>query len=307
MKDIIFPIDREILISELKPEFRLRMTNKAGNEIYVIKADQAPNVMLEIGRLRELSFRAAGGGTGHSVDIDEMDTHADGYTQLIVWSPQDKEIIGGYRYIMPRTEHPECMSTEHYFEFSDKFRKEYLTHTIELGRSFIQPDYQITGVKRAIFALDNLWDGLGTLVVRNPDIKYLFGKVTMYGDYNRDARNMLIYFLKKYFPDKDNLIRTKYPVDIDIDSEHMDALFVGETYADDYKILSRSIRNFEEVIPPLINAYMSLSPTMKVFDTSLNNDFGGVEETGLLITISDLYEDKIKRHTKEPDNSELNA
>lgn len=299
MKPIIEPVSREVLVRELKPQYRLRYTNKADNEIYTITAKEAPNVMQEIGRLRELAFRASGGGTGQSVDIDEMDTHENGYTQLIVWDPRAQEIIGGYRYIIPRVSNPECLSTEHYFEFSDRFRKEFLPYTIELGRSFIQPNYQANGPMRAIFALDNLWDGLGFLINRNPDIKYLFGKVTMYGDYNRQARNTLIYFLQKYFPDKDALMTTRFPVEMDIDKGEMEQLFVGQTYTEDYRILSRSIRDFEEVIPPLINAYMSLSPTMRVFDTSLNHDFGGVEETGILITISDLYTEKIMRHTVE--------
>lgn len=299
MKPIIEPVSREILLRELKPEYRLRYTNKADNEIYTITAKDAPNVMQEIGRLRELAFRASGGGTGLSVDIDEMDTHENGYTQLIVWDPRAKEIIGGYRYIIPRNANPECLSTEHYFEFSQHFRTDFLPYTIELGRSFIQPNYQANGPMRAIFALDNLWDGLGFLLVKNPDIKYLFGKVTMYGAYNRQARNTLIWFLKKYFPDNDSLMRTRFPVEMDIDKQEMDRLFVGRNYAEDYKILSRSIRNFEEVIPPLINAYMSLSPTMRVFDTSLNHDFGGVEETGILITVSDLYSEKILRHMVE--------
>lgn len=252
--------------------------------------------MQEIGRLRELSFRDGGGGTGLSIDIDELDTVEGGYTQLIVWDPANEEILGGYRYIIPRSTHPEHLSTEHYFEFSDTFRQKYLPYIIELGRSFVQPKYQSRNNPKSLFALDNLWDGLGALIIRHPDIKYFFGKVTMYGDYDRDARNMLLYFLKKHFPDRENLIRSRYPIQMNIDSERMSKLFVGNDYTEDYKILSRSIRNFDENIPPLINAYMGLSPTMKVFDTAMNPDFGNVEETGILITISELYKQKIERH-----------
>lgn len=296
MQSLIHPVDRKLIESQLTPELLWRQTNKANNLIYVFHADQAPAVMQEVGRLRELSFRAAGGGTGKSVDIDQMDTHPDGYQQIVVWDPSEREILGGYRFIAPRCSNPQCLSTEHYFEFNDKFRTDFLPYTIELGRSFVQPAYQVGGRSKAIFALDNLWDGLGALVMRNPDILYLFGKVTMYGDYNKDARNMLIYFLKKHFPDCDNLMTSRYPVDMDIDRDNMEKLFVGEDYKEDYKILSRSIRNFEETIPPLINAYMNLSPTMRVFDTALNPDFGNVEETGILITINDLYQAKKDRH-----------
>ena len=285
----------EDILTELRPSLLCRQTNKANNLVYDFHASEAPALMQEVGRLREMAFRMAGGGTGKSVDIDELDTHPDGYRQLIVWDPQDREIIGGYRYITPKTSDCKLLSTEHYFEFSDTFRQKYLADTIELGRSFIQPNYQARGVK-GLFALDNLWDGLGALINQNPDIKYLFGKVTMYGDYNIDARNMLIFFLKKHFPDTENLLKTKYPVDMEINQEKMTELFNSEDYAADYKILQRNIRDFNEVVPPLINAYMSLSPSMKVFDTAVNPDFGGVEETAILITIEDLYPKKVERH-----------
>lgn len=296
MEPIIDPIDREVLKAEMTDKLFLRNTNKAGNVIYIFKACEAPNLMQEVGRLREEAFRDAGGGTGKSTDIDPYDLDPEGYTQLIVWDPANEEILGGYRYIIPRSSNPKCMSTEHYFEFSDKFTKKYLPYTMELGRSFVQSKYQVNGNLKALFALDNLWDGLGTVINRNPDIRYLFGKVTMYTNYNVQARNMLIHFLQKYFPDRDNLMRTKFPADFQINHEEMEQIFVGRDYMENYKILSRSVRNFEEVIPPLINAYMSLSPTMKVFDTALNHDFGSVEETGILITIGDLYKEKVARH-----------
>lgn len=296
MEKIIDPIPRQVLKAELTERLLLRPTNKAGNFVYVFRAAQAPALMQEVGRLRELAFRAAGGGTGAAVDIDEMDTHPEGYYQLIVWDPASEEILGGYRYIIPRSSNPVCLSTEHYFDFSERFRTNYLPYTIELGRSFVQPKYQAGGTLGGLFALDNLWDGLGTIVVRNPDIRYLFGKVTMYGDYNVAARNMLIYFLRKYFPDHEKLMITKCPATLHINEGSMAEIFTGRDYVEDYKILSRQVRDFEEVIPPLINAYMSLSPTMKVFDTAINHDFGDVEETGILITIGDLYKEKVSRH-----------
>lgn len=296
MEPIIDPVPREELEKELTPDRIWRYTNKGGNILYTLTAAECPHTMREIGRLRELSFRDSGGGTGQSVDIDELDTVENGYTQLIVWDPAAREILGGYRYIVSTSTHPEHLSTEHYFEFSDRFRETYLPYTLELGRSFVQPKYQSRNNPKSLFALDNLWDGLGAVVIRNPQVKYCFGKVTMYGDYHKEARNMLLYFLKKYFPDRENLIRSRYPVDLDMDEQGLAELFNGKDYAEDYRILSRSIRDFEEVIPPLINAYMSLSPTMKVFDTALNPDFGNVEETAILITLSELHSQKVERH-----------
>lgn len=298
MEPIIEAVPRELIESELKPEYFLRNTNNAGNLIYAVRAGQCPNIMREIGRLRELAFRQAGGGTGMELDIDEQDLAPDGYTQLFVWDPVGKEILGGYRYIICNSPDQKHLSTEHYFRFSDKFRKEYLPYTIELGRSFVQPRYQRTRDAKSLFALDNLWDGLGTLIVHNPGSRYFFGKVTMYGHYDREARGMLIYFLKKYFPDNENLVEPKYPVDIEINVPYMEKIFTGGNYQDNYKILVQELRRRDEFIPPMINSYMSLSPSMKVFSTVYNPDFGEVEETGILVNINDIYPAKIERYTK---------
>ena len=216
---------------------------------------------------------------------------------MIVWDPKEREIVGGYRFIISRTSHPKCMSTEHYFRFTDRFRNEYLPYTIELGRSFIQPHYQGSRSNpKGLYSLDNLWDGLGALVINNPDMRYFFGKVTMYGSYDKEARNILLYFLHKYFPDREHLVEAIHPIDLVFDTEKMEALFTGGSYTEDYRILTREIRKYRENIPPLINSYMSLSPSMKVFGTVINPDFGNVEETGILITINDIYPKKSERH-----------
>ena len=296
-KPIIDAVSRESIERELLDARLLRYTNNAGNLIYTVKAAQSPEIMREIGRLRELSFREAGGGTGKELDVDEQDLAEDGYTQLFVWDPVAREILGGYRYIISDSQYPLHLSTEHYFRFSEKFRKEYLPYTIELGRSFVQPRYQRTRDAKSLYALDNLWDGLGALIVENPDKNYFFGKVTMYGHYDKEARNILIYFLRKYFPDHDNLLDPICPVDMAIDVHAMENIFVGSSYLEDYRILVKELRKRDEFIPPMINSYMSLSPSMKVFSTVTNPDFGEVEETGILIKIEDIYPEKMARHT----------
>ncbi len=287
-----------MLEAELKPEYLLRRTNNAGNLIYAVRAKACPNIMAEIGRLREMSFRMAGGGTGDAVDIDADDMADDGYIQLFVWDPDAREIIGGYRYIVCHSPNQPHLSTEHYFRFSELFRREYLPYTIELGRSFVQPRYLRTRSAKSLYALDNLWDGLGALSVRNPGMRYFFGKVTMYGHYDRKARNMLIYFLRKYFPDPDGLVEPIHPVDMNIDHSLKEKIFSGGGYLEDYKILVGELRKRGEFIPPLINSYMGLSPTMRVFSTVSNSEFGEVEETGILIKIADIYPEKMERHIK---------
>ena len=252
----------------------------------------------EIGRLREIAFRGAGGGTGKELDIDAEDLAEDGYYQLIVWDPAAEEIVGGYRFIICTDEYPRHLSTEHYFRFSDRFRQEVLPYTIELGRSFVQPRYQRTRDAKSLYALDNLWDGLGALIVENPDKQYFFGKVTMYGHYDKEARNILMYFLQKYFPDRDGLLEPLYPVEMNIDVPAMERIFAGGSYMDDYRTLVNELRKRDEFIPPMINSYMNLSPSMKVFSTVHNPDFGEVEETGILVRIKDIYPEKAERHTR---------
>lgn len=299
MEQIIEPVDKKLLEQELTPDKFVRETNNGGNLLYIITAHDSPNIMQEIGRLRELSFRSAGGGIGKGVDIDKYDTSENPYKQLIVWDPKDKEILGGYRYhiIDPEKGEEFHLSTTSLFQFSDKFKKDYLPYLIELGRSFVQPRYQSAQRReKGLYALDNLWDGLGALVVRYPGIKYFFGKVTMYRSYNQNARDMLLYFLEKYFHDSEKLVIPINPLVIDIDTKRMEEIFVGKTYKDDYKILSKEIRELGEHIPPLINSYMNISPSMKVFGTVNNPYFGDVEETGIMITISDIYFNKVERH-----------
>jgi hypothetical protein len=299
---IISPISKELLKSELTAERQLRMTNKSNNEIYVVTAHQAPNVMKEIGRLREIAFREAGGGTGKDMDIDEFDTCENCYKQLIVWNPEEEEIIGGYRYLMGTDWEMDAngqplLATSHMFHFSEKFLKEYMPYTVELGRSFVSLEYQnVQKNTKSIFALDNLWDGLGALTVLFPNVKYFFGKMTMYPSYVRKGRDMILYFLKKHFDDKENLIVPMKPLKIEADPEELEQLFCGKTFKEDYRILNTEIRKMGYNIPPLVNAYMGLSPTMKLFGTAINYGFGDVEETGILIAVDEILEQKRVRH-----------
>lgn len=298
MEPVIQPVDRKLIIKELTKEKFIRVTRKGRNYLYEVTAHDSPNVMKEIGRLREISFRLAGGGTGKSIDIDEYDVDPhEPYRQLIVWDPKDKEIIGGYRYIHCGGLAIEKMATKELFDFSDEFVKDYMPFTIELGRSFVQPNYQSTSINRkSLYALDNLWDGLGALIVKYPNIKYFFGKVTMYTSYNPRARNMLLNFLNRYFPDNHSLVRPITPLECDMDNPYFTELFVDKEYKEGYKVLQKEIKNNGEHIPPLINSYMNLSPSMKVFGTAINHGFGGVEETGILVKIPDMYPEKVDRY-----------
>ena len=307
---IIPPVDKALIRHELSTSRFMRNTNKGHNEIYIVDAHNSPNVMREIGRLREIAFRTAGGGTGKDCDIDEFDLMDPPCRQLIVWDPESEEIIGGYRYILgpdikilpngrPR------IATSHMFDFSPRFMKEYLPYTIELGRSFVRLEYQSSRAgAKALFALDNLWDGLGALTVLHPEMKYLFGKFTMYPSYDRECRDMLLTFLHKHFPDPDKLVTPFVPLIEDPSLDKCRRMFPEDNFKDDYRILNAAIRKQGFNIPPLVNAYMSLSPTMKVFGTAINDEFGNVEETGIFLTISEIFEEKKQRHIDSFDTDE---
>lgn len=302
MEEIIAPVDKSELRAELADAWLLRSSNKGDNQIYVVDGRKAPAVMREIGRLREIAFRDGGGGTGMSCDIDSFDLMEPPCRQLVVWDPRDGEICGGYRFILGEDvrfdEHGvPRIATSHMFGMSDTFLHDYLPNTIELGRSFVRLEYQSTraGVK-ALYILDNLWDGLGALTVEYPQIKYLFGKVTMYPGYGQTCRNLLLYFLQKHFPDADRLVWPHEPLDTGMDLPTLQATFTGNSFKEDLKILHKALRDRGKTVPPLINAYMNLSPTMRMFGTAINREFGNVEESGIFITLAEVFEEKKRRH-----------
>lgn len=301
---IIPPVEKALIKKELKRDIFLRRSNFGNNEIYVTTAEHSPNIMREIGRLREISFATEGGGTGKEVDIDEFDTAPEPYCfkQLFVWNPEYEEIVGGYRFIhgsnmLRKVDGTFFSPTAELFGFTDKFIDEYLPYTVELGRSFVQPDFQPSNnLRKGMYSLDNLWDGLGTIAVEMPNTKYFFGKVTMYPDMNRVAKEYILYFYQKHFPDRDGLVWPFDAMEIRQDYNELVKMFNGRNYKEDYQILVRNVRDLGSAVPPLINAYMNLSSTMRTFGTAINHPFGDVDETGILVTVDDIYPEKKDRH-----------
>ena len=305
MKDIIAPVPVEAIMEELTEEKFFRKTNNGGNEIYVLTAHESPNIMREIGRLREISFRDSGGGTGLDCDIDEFDTREENFFhQLIVWNPVDQAIVGGYRFLLcdglPLDADGQVDTpTSELFRYSERFVNDFLPYTLELGRSFVQPNYQPSkSLAKGLYSLVNLWDGLASLVDVYPEAEYYFGKVTMYPQLERTSRDMILFFIQKHFPDNEHLVWVRPELDLPIlaDREWLESVLCADNYRDDYKILVKQVRERGAAVPPLVNAYMNLSPTLRSFGTALNPGFGEVEETGILLTISDMFEEKVKRH-----------
>lgn len=302
MEKIIDPVDLSLLKAELTPDKKLCGTHKGGNIIYIVTAHDSPNVLREVGRIREVAFRQAGGSSGLALDLDDFDTMEVPYGQIVVWDPDAEAILGGYRYILGpdvtfRADGQPHLATSHMFRFSDEFIKDYLPHTIELGRSFVAPEYQSSKAgAKALFALDNLWDGITAIILRHPQIMYLFGKMTMYPSYDKSCRDLILHFLWKHFPDKDELVRPVIPVMPAVDRRLLDLILDEDGFKDDYRKLKTVVRKLGANIPPLVNSYMNTSPTMRMFGTAVNDEFSDVEETGILVCFNELYEEKKERH-----------
>ncbi len=300
MEKIIDPVDPQLVKAELTSELFVRETNKGSNEIYIFDHRQAPQTMRELGRLREVTFRGAGGGTGKSIDLDEYDLSDNPYQQLVVWDPEKQAIVGGYRFICCRdaiTDAGVELSTMECLDFSDGFIKDYLPYTIELGRSFVQPLYQPSKENRAgLFSLDNLWDGLGALIVDHPDMRYFFGKVTMYTHFSVEARDLILTFLREMFEPRLDLAWPPHPLKLEYDTSAFASVIREMDYKTAHRELNQRVRDLGENIPPLVNSYMNLSRSMKTFGTAINRHFGNVEESGIMITIDDIYDSKKERH-----------
>ena len=303
MKEIIPAVDKHLLKQELTKDLFVRPTNKASNEIYDLTAHDAPNVMREIARLRELSYRQSGGSTGEELDMDFMDTMDEPYHQIVVWNPEAEEIIGGYRYLHCKNckfneDGQPIITSAHLFHYSEYFIKNYLPSTIELGRAFVQPKYQTRDMgMKSLFALDNTWDGLGAIVYRNPDIKYLIGKVTIYPDFDPLSRDLIYAFLRRYCYDRIGLFEPYHPIGISTEAQELaDAIFEGENPQINYHLLQKAVRSRGVVIPPMFSAYLGLTTNLRFFGNAVNDELANVFETGIMINIEDINQDKVLRY-----------
>lgn len=304
MKDLLIPIDRELIKAELTPEKLLRTSNKAGNLIYLTTAAESPNIMKEIARIRELAFRLCGAGSGKVFDMDEFDWAERPYKQLFVWDPQSEEIIGGYRLIfgtdvkIKENGQPDLVTAGMY-HFSQDFIDNYLPYTIELGRSFVHPDYQASKMgPKSLYSMDNLWDGLGAITMLRPDMKYFFGKVTMYPQYDEVARELIFAFLEKYFGTDASLVNPIEPFARPQMEEDFSALFTGLDFKEDYKVLNGKVRERGVNIPPLVNTYISISAATKSFGYAVCEELGGLIEFAIMVPIYEMYEEKKARHVE---------
>lgn len=304
MEPIIDPVDVGLIKAELTPDKKLGDTNKGGNELYIVTSKDSPNTVREIGRLREVSYREAGASSGKSVDLDEYDMMDNPYCQLIVWDPDASAIIGGYRYILGpnvtlKDDGQPNITSSHLYQFSDEFIERYLPHVMELGRSFVTPEYQSSKAgAKSVFTMDNLWDGIASVILSHPSIHYFLGKMTIYPTYNETARNLIIHFLKKHFNDPEGLVRPKKEIEMTESEEMMDLILREDDVKKDYRLLKDAVRKLGTNIPPLVNSYINTSSRMKMLGSCVNDELGDAIETGIMIGFEDIYAEKKERHTQ---------
>lgn len=284
---IVAPVDRSRLRAELTIDRRVRTIR--GLEVYVVDGVECGAVMEEVGRIREIEFRREGGGTGAALDIDRFDTGPVRSLQLVTWDPDAEELVSMYRFIhcsVAAREQPEpLLATEELFEFSETFRRDYLSATIELGRSVVN-----RSARKALLGLYAVWGGLGALVREYPGLRYLFGKITLFDRYDRTALRSLMRYLTLWFPGTPGLIRAKphLRVDFNLDDPDLRSLVTGEDREADFELLANYIAQLGEAVPPLVISYSSLTDRMQTFETARNPGFGNVMECAILVPVAEI-------------------
>lgn len=284
MEPIIEEIDKSLLAEEIKGQVCLQELSRGKMQLYVLEGYKAPALMKEIGRLREIAFRTAGGGTGMSCDVDRYDLDSEsGFRQLICWDSENCEVMGGYRILFGK----DCrldsngqpdMPSAHLFRFSEQFISEQLPDMMEMSRSFTSTPN--------IFTLQMLFCGLAVLCKQN-NIHSLFGKVTFYPSYPSEALGLLEAFFSKHCPDHDSWIVPHNPYVVPI-PDYAGSVLVNDSYEADLKALTGALHDRGFDMPPILKSYLRLFRSFRVFGTAVNDIFGNVIETGMFCYLNDL-------------------
>ncbi|MFW6307609.1 MAG: GNAT family N-acetyltransferase, partial [Campylobacterales bacterium] len=285
--------DRQKLKKELS-ECELLGKTSDGKKIYLADYDKDSSIIRELGRLREYSFRKVGEGTGKKRDIDKYDVY---YRHLVLWDEDELEIVGAYRLgesdtIMQMDEGKDSFYTSSLFDLNDSFEP-YLSNSIELGRSFVQPKYW--GSR----ALDYLWFGIGAYIRTRPNLKYMFGPVSMSASYPKLARNLLIFFYKNYFGSDDDIVVSKNRyIMTKKEIDECRNIFSCDDYVADFKVLKQTLSNMNISVPTLYRQYSELCEEggVKFLDFGEDKDFENCIDGFLLLEVEKIKDSKRKRY-----------
>jgi len=283
---------RSELKSELKNGILLGQTTD-GKSIIMYESERENGVIKEIGRLREISFRHVGEGSGKKRDIDGYDFY---YKHLVIWDDEVLEIAGAYRLgvcseIIEDFD-VSSLYTSTLFRFDEKFEP-YLERGIELGRSFVQPKYWNSR------ALDYLWQGIGAYLKRRPDIQYLFGAVSLSDTFNQKAQGMMIYFYQTYFGAQENLVQHKAPYSmVQWVKEHCENVFTGDDYRTDMRTLKEELGFMGYSVPTLYKQYSELCEEggVQFMDFGYDKNFNNCMDGFIVADLKLLKETKRKRY-----------
>ncbi|MEM9101288.1 MAG: GNAT family N-acyltransferase [Pseudomonadota bacterium] len=293
VRAVAHPQDRQELMQAINECEKLGETND-GKKILLFQYKSEQSVILkELGRLREYTFRFVGEGTGKRFDNDEFDYH---YDHLILWDDKDLEVVGAYRFGNTKTildtKGPEGLYTSSLYSFSPQMNV-ILEKGLELGRSFVQPKYW--GRR----SLDYLWFGIGAYLRKNPDIRYLFGTVSISASYNTFAREMMTYFYQLHFPYKERVAVSSSPFTINTDNlENFKSLFKGESYSQDFKVLKEQLSHLGYSVPTLYKQYSELTTQggVEFLEFSIDQDFNNCLDGLVLVDIDQLKPNKRSRY-----------
>ena len=297
-KAIALPEDRRDLKAALKKSYLLGLT-KDNKKIYLYEYSSKNTAVLnELGRLREISFRKVGEGANKKRDIDKYDYY---YKHIILWDDESLEIVGAYRIgvtkeICDKLE-DSALYTHTLFNYNVKL-KDYLPDSIELGRSFVQPKYW--GSR----ALDYLWQGIGAYLRNNPQIKYMYGPVSISANYPKVAKDMILYFYNHYFADEEKLVSARLPYKMNIDDEYMQQFIIklnGNDYDQDFKHLKKALAFLGLSVPTLYKQYADLcqSGGIRFCAYNIDKEFSDCVDSFILVSVDKIKEKQKKRYFGE--------
>ncbi|MCE3007483.1 MAG: lysophospholipid acyltransferase family protein [Bacteroidetes bacterium] len=257
------PVDTAILRDELARMPECVISTHRNLDVVIFDADQAPGLLMEVGRLRELTFRSVGEGTGKAIDLDKHDYY---YHHLIVWDREAGKIVGGYRMgevdTILRNQGPTGLYINSLFHVDSKLFDE-IGPSLELGRSFVAQEYQ-----RNFYSLFLLWVGIGNFIVRNPRYKNLIGPVSISDDYHVVSKNMLVNFLLEhhYHTDLKDYVQPKKPFQQKLDYEPAFYDMLNVQKLQDVHELITEVEKQDKGVPILIKHYLRMGSRILAFN-----------------------------------------
>lgn len=297
MMPIVNPVEREALLTSFSEETRLTTGRAWPLEIHAFAGSDHSRALAEVGRLREATFRFVGSGTGRALDVDDFDTAADGYRQLVVFHRVRQEIVAGCRVRLGRTASLNPFASESLFEFSETFRQQYADGLLDIGRMFVIPRLQVAGGEReGTFVLDNLFHGLAAIAQREKRLTHFFGRLVLPKVLPARLRDLCMYFLAKHFAGDHQLVRPRVPEVFHSSTHELARVLVGANWRDDLRFLQNEARRLGSRVPPLLRAYVSLSPTLRTFGVTRDPELSAIEEVAILVKVSEIRRQTRRRY-----------